>query len=153
MLPVILLPAEVDLVSKERCGKENLVSPPSSIVGKVVLTLLTEVIALHVGFSLIHVQGTGFQKFIPRFLRGGRSSSLQDGLKNAPQVFLGILKDWECSNGDNSNKNVYFRGSSGLVIQFVTQLGRWRGVKGNNGVSDRGKDGKTLLAGTSAALD
>ena len=53
MLPLILLPTEVDAVSKEGCCKENTVGPGS---GKVILTLLAEVIALHVELTSIDVR-------------------------------------------------------------------------------------------------
>ena len=62
MLPLVLLPSEVDAVTQERCCKENMVGAFGSGVGKVILTLLTEVIAFHVGFITIHVRESAFQQ-------------------------------------------------------------------------------------------
>ena len=55
MSPLVLLPAEADLVPKERRGKGNLGRPHSSGGSKVVLTLLTEVVAVYVGLSAVYV--------------------------------------------------------------------------------------------------
>ena len=57
---VVLLLAETGLVPKQERGKGNLVSPPCFSGGKVILKLLAEVLALHVGLFLIHVRETGF---------------------------------------------------------------------------------------------
>ena len=59
MSPLILLPAETDPVPKEGCGKRNLGRPRSSGGSKIVLTLLTEVVAVYVGLSAIYVWGAG----------------------------------------------------------------------------------------------
>ena len=56
MLPLVLLLTEVDAVPKERCCKENAVGAFGSAGGKVILTLLTEVIAFHVGLTTIDVR-------------------------------------------------------------------------------------------------
>ena len=108
MSPLVLLLAEVDLVLEKGHGKENSGRPHSSSGSKIVLTLLTEVVAVHMGLPAIQVRGTGFQ-----LLAGCRQRS------------------------------------SGLIGQFVTCLGRWRGVRG----SDIGSDGGTLAAGTPTAAD
>ena len=56
MLLLVLLPTEVDAVAKERCCKGNAVGTLGPGGGKVILTLLTEVIAFHVGFTTIDVR-------------------------------------------------------------------------------------------------
>ena len=149
VLPLVLLPTEADSVPKEGRSKKNLIGPPSSSGGKVVLTLLTKVVAFHMGIFAMHVRGMGFQGFIPRLLEGGGRSSLQDGLKNLLQVFLGVVRNRECSGRDDSNGKVCPKGSSRLVRQVVVQLRRRKGVRGSNGGSDRGM----LPVGTSAASD
>ena len=60
-LPLILLPAEIDLVSEERHSKKNSSRHCSSSGSKVVLTLVTKVIAVYVELSAIYVYGMGFQ--------------------------------------------------------------------------------------------
>ena len=56
MLLLVLLPTEVDAVPKEGCCKRNAVGTFGSGGGKVILTLLTEVIAFHVGLTTINVR-------------------------------------------------------------------------------------------------
>ena len=57
--PFVLLPAEADLVLQEECGKGNLDRPHGSGGSKVVLILLTEVVAIYVGLSVIYVREAG----------------------------------------------------------------------------------------------
>ena len=106
----VLLPAEADPVSEEGRGKKNLSRPPSSSSSKVVLTLLTEVVAIHVRLSAIYVWEAGFQ-LLPRHLgdneswngsgsrsrNGNECLSLQNGLKNPLQVILGVLENTSSS--------------------------------------------------------
>ncbi len=61
----MLLPAEVDLVSEEGDRKRNSVWPGGPAGGKMVLTLLTEVIAFHMGSTAVDVQGLGLE-FVSR---------------------------------------------------------------------------------------
>ena len=56
MLPLVLLPTEVDTVLKERCCKGNAVGTLGPGGGKVILTLLTEVITFHMGLTTIDVR-------------------------------------------------------------------------------------------------
>ena len=56
MVPLVLLPTEIDAVPKERCCKRNIVGTYDPNGGKVILTLLTEVIAFHVGLTTIDVR-------------------------------------------------------------------------------------------------
>lgn len=71
---LILLPVKTDPVLEKRYSKKNLVSLSSFNGSKIVFTLLIEVVALYVGLFTVYVWGTGFQKFISRFLKGGRGS-------------------------------------------------------------------------------
>ena len=59
MSPLVLLPAEANPVPEEGRGKGNPGRPRSSGGSKVVLTLLTRVLAVHVGLSAVYVQGAG----------------------------------------------------------------------------------------------
>ena len=61
MSPLILLPAETDPVLEEGRGKENLDRPYSSSGSKVVLILLTKVVAVHIEISAVYVRGAGLQ--------------------------------------------------------------------------------------------
>ena len=95
MSPLVLLSAEADPVPEEGRGKENSGRPRSSGGSKVVFTLLTEVVAIHVGLSAVYVRGAGLQLFPGHFGDDGswdesgsrsrnrkRNLSLQNGLKN-----------------------------------------------------------------------
>ncbi len=57
----MLLPAEVDSVSEEKGRKQTSVWLGRPAGGKMVLTLLTEVIAFHVGPTAINVRGLGLE--------------------------------------------------------------------------------------------
>ena len=59
MSPLVLLPAEADRDLQERRGKGNPGRSYSSSGSKIVLTLLTEVVAVHVGLSAVYVWETG----------------------------------------------------------------------------------------------
>ena len=56
MLPLELLPIEVDAVTWERYCKKNTVGTLGSGSNKVILILLAEVIAFHVGLTTIVVR-------------------------------------------------------------------------------------------------
>ena len=102
MPPLVLLPAEANSVPEEGRGKGNPGRPCSSGGSKVVLILLTEVVAVNVGLSVVYVRGAGLQ-LLPGHLdddgswdesgSGRGSSSLQNGLKNLLQVILRVLGD------------------------------------------------------------
>ena len=59
MSPLVLLPAEANPVPEERRGKGDPGRPRSSNGSKIVLTLLTEVVAVHVGLSAVYVREAG----------------------------------------------------------------------------------------------
>ena len=61
MSPLVLLTTEADPVSEEERDKRNLGRPRSSSGSKVVLTLLTEVVTVYAGPSVIYARGTGLQ--------------------------------------------------------------------------------------------
>ncbi len=61
----MLLSAEVDLVLEEEGRKRNSVWSGGSTGGKMVLTLLAEVVAFHVGSTAVDVQGLGLE-FVSR---------------------------------------------------------------------------------------
>ena len=56
MLPLVQLSREIDAVSKERCYKGNAVGILGPGNGKVILTLLIEVIAFYVELTTIDVR-------------------------------------------------------------------------------------------------
>lgn len=101
---LVLLLTKADLVLKEGCSKKNPVKAFSFGSSKVILTLLTEVIAFYIGFSVIYVYLAGFQRLVLGLLRGSESLSLQNGLENLLQVLLGVFEDRGYSGKDNSNK-------------------------------------------------
>ena len=176
MSPFILLSAEADPVPQERRSKVNPGRSRSFSDSKSVLTLLTKIVAVHVGLSAVYSRGTGLQLLScclsnngswsessgsenrsgsenksesgNRSGSGNKSSSLQNRLKNLLQVILGVLGDTSISMSV-SDKRFYPRGSSGLVGQFISRLGRWKEVRG----SDRESGRETLAAGTPAASD
>ena len=55
MSPLVLLPAEANPVPKKRRSKKDPGRPRSSSGSGIVLTLLTEVVAVHVGLSVIYI--------------------------------------------------------------------------------------------------
>ncbi len=57
----MLLPAEVDLVLEEGGCKRNAVWPGGSAGGKVILTLLAEVVTFHVRPTAVDVRGLGLE--------------------------------------------------------------------------------------------
>ncbi len=57
----MLLPAKVDLVPEEGGRKRNSIWPSGSAGGKMVLTLLAEVVAFHVGPTAVDVRGLGLE--------------------------------------------------------------------------------------------
>ena len=107
---LVLLPAEADPVPKEKRGKGNLGKSCSSGGSKVVLTLLTKVVAIHVGLSAVYVWRAGLQLLLGHLRNDGSwdesenrsgsgngSSSFQNDLKNPLQVILRVLGDTSIS--------------------------------------------------------
>lgn len=82
LLPLMLLPVEVHLVPKEGRGKINLVSTFSLSGGKVILTLLIEIVAFHMQLTVVHIWEASFQKLVLGFLKSGRSLSFQKSFEN-----------------------------------------------------------------------
>ena len=56
VLPLVLLPTEVDVVTQKGCCKGNTVRALGPNSSKVILTLLAEVITFHVGLTTIDVR-------------------------------------------------------------------------------------------------
>ncbi len=57
----MLLPAEVDLISKKKGRKQNSVWPDGFAGGKIVFILLGKVVAFHVGPIAVDVRGLGLK--------------------------------------------------------------------------------------------
>ena len=102
MFPLVLLLAEADPVPEERRDKENSDRPCGSNGSKVVLTLLTEVVAVHMELCAVYVRRAGFQLLLEYFeddeswdesgsRSGNGNSSLQNDLEDPLQVILGGL--------------------------------------------------------------
>ena len=139
--PLVLLSVEANLVPEEGHDKENPGRRRSSSDSEIVLTLLTKVVAVYVGFPVVHVREMGLQLLAGCFGKDGswsergsrngsrnrsksenksksRDSGLQNSLKNPLQVILGVLGDIISSSGGVSNEKCC-QGSSRLVGQFV----------------------------------
>ena len=119
MFPLVLLLAEADPVPKEGRSKENLGRPCSSNGNKVVFTLLTEVVAVHVGLSTVYVWGAGLQLLLghlgdDKSWAGSKSgsSSLQNNSQNLLQVILKVFGD------TSSSGRLWPLGSIGLFGNF-----------------------------------
>ena len=61
MFPLVVLPAEADLVPQEGRDKRNPDRSCSSSRSKIVITLLTEVVAVYLALFAVYVRGTGLQ--------------------------------------------------------------------------------------------
>ncbi len=58
----MLVPAKADPATKERSGKKYWIRPSGTGGGKMIFTLLAEVVALHVGFTMVEVWEPGFER-------------------------------------------------------------------------------------------
>lgn len=61
----MLLPIKVDLISKKRGCKQNFIEPGSFNDGKIVLALLTKIVAFYIRPTSIDIREPGFE-LIPR---------------------------------------------------------------------------------------
>ena len=82
MSPLVLLPAEADLVPKKGRSKKNLGRPHSSSSSKIVLTLLTEVVAVYMRLPAIYVRGAGLQLFLGHLEDNGSLDGSENGSGN-----------------------------------------------------------------------
>lgn len=57
----MLILVKTDLAIKEKNGKKYLVSTNGTGSGKIILALLTKVVAFHMGFTMIEVWELGFE--------------------------------------------------------------------------------------------
>ena len=84
----MLLPTEVDLVSQEKSYKRDSIWFGGFIGGKMVFTLLAEVITLHMGSIIVDVWGLGLE-LISRS-RSTLQEGLEEHLNDSVQVPLAI---------------------------------------------------------------
>ena len=98
MFLFVLLAMEVDAVTQEGCCKRNAIGTLASGGDKVVLTLLAEVIAFHVGLTTIDVRWSSLQWLFTGAVRGG-SSSFKDRPEDSLQIFFFILSNRRFSRG------------------------------------------------------
>ena len=85
----MLLPTEVDPISKERSCKQDLVWPGGSAGSKIIFKLMAEVIALYMGSTTVNVRGFGLE-LVPRS-RSTLSRDLEECLDDSIQVPLVIM--------------------------------------------------------------
>lgn len=88
---LVLLPAKDGLVPKKEHSKKNLVRIFGSSSDKVILILLTEVIAFHIGFTAIYVWGSSFQRLVPNFSEVVGGWNFKNVLKICCKYFLVYL--------------------------------------------------------------
>lgn len=91
---LILLLAEADLVMKKRRSKKKQVKTLSSSGDKVIFTLLTEVVAFHIGFTVVHARETDFQELVLGLFRGGGGSNSKTVFRICCKfslIYLGIV--------------------------------------------------------------
>ena len=106
MFLLVLLPIEVNAVTQERCCKENTVGALGSGSSKLILILLTEVIAFHVKLITIDIRWSSLQWLLTRAIKR-RSLGFEDRPEDFLQIFVCIL----------SNRRLNSRGVNwGLVI-------------------------------------
>ena len=98
ILPLILLPTEVDAVTQEGCCKGNRVGAFGSSGGKVILTPLIEVIAFHVGLITINVRWSSLQWLLTGTVKEG-SLGFEDCLEDLLQILFRILSNRRFSRG------------------------------------------------------
>ena len=127
LLLLVLILVITNPVLEIRRGKIYLGRPRSSSGSKVVLILLTEVVAVHVRLSAIYVQKMGLQLIPGRFTDGGnqgrseskgKSLNFWNSLNNPLQVTLGILGDINRSDKGNSKGMISFWKFNGLFRKF-----------------------------------
>lgn len=63
-LPLMLLPAEINIILEKKCCKKNMVRSFYSSGGKIVFALLTEIIADHVIITLIKTRKAYLEKIL-----------------------------------------------------------------------------------------
>lgn len=82
MFPLELLSVKANSVPKEGYNKNNLVNTLRTSNGKIIIILLTEVVAFHIRFTIVHVSEMGFPELILRLFRDNRSLGLKNNLIN-----------------------------------------------------------------------
>lgn len=70
------------MISNKEYSKRNLVKALNFNNSKIILILLTKVVAFYLRIFAPYVYGTGFQGLILDFSKGGKSSNLQNNLEN-----------------------------------------------------------------------
>lgn len=88
-----MLLAEANPIPKEGYSKKNLVNIFNSNSGKIIFTLLIEIVAFYIGFFAIHVWKTSLQGIVLGLFKSDRGVSFQNNLENLLQVFFSILRD------------------------------------------------------------
>ena len=110
---LVLLPAIKGSIFKRGGGKWHPILTLGPGGGKMVLTLLEEVIALQVSFTLIHVRGPGFKRPLMRVFillryrsrRKSRRSKMQNGLEDPLKVILRVLAHRRQSKNDQQSNS------------------------------------------------
>ena len=92
MLPLVLLLTEVDTVTQEKCCKRNTVGALGSSDGKMILTLLAEVITFYIRLTTIDVRWSDLQWYLSGVVKG-RNSGFKDSSGDLLQILLYILSN------------------------------------------------------------
>lgn len=66
---LVLLSVKIDLISKKKRSKKNLVGAFGSSSGKVIFTLMTKIIIFYIKFTIIHVQKSGLKVSVSRLFK------------------------------------------------------------------------------------
>lgn len=101
---LVLSPTETDISSKKRGFKRGAVRTSGSGCFKMVLTLLTEIIAVHVRFSIVQVRNPGFERALSRSSLILTLDGFHIDLHKLMKIFIGILVRSGGRSGKRSGK-------------------------------------------------
>lgn len=109
ILQLVLIPAKASPVIKEKSGKEYLIKASGTDGGKIILTLLAEVVILYVGFFIIEVWESGFEQTFSKTQFQTTRLCLKELI---PAEFCNSLKVFFSVSGKNWSKNQSIWGQS-----------------------------------------
>ena len=144
----MLMPADVDWPAEDRGCKRDTVGVGSTGGLKMVLTVLAKLVAINVGFSIVQVGKTGFERTFLRPLVGSATSlRIHKDFHELLKVRIGVLGRHEhrSRRGRGSTRG----GGSGNTIvggrrsrQWkTTAIGSWRSLSISSGLVSTGSGG------------